>query len=271
MVFLFWVCLCLVMGPPDVQQGAHVFKRLRTPPKPPLLYYCEVCKISCVGPQPYKEHHEGQKHKKKEVGVKAGTSGPFTRGGNLLCCELCNVACTSSDDYAAHIRGLKHQKVVKLHTQLGKPTSSVYPVLMTKEAGILASPGGPTSDAPNPSAQAASTTPTGPPFPLVNGPTQSVANLARPAQPAVPGGLPGERDVQPVGHDFIEENKNEEGKVISFSCKLCKCRFNDPNAKEIHMKGRRHRLQYKKKVNPDLVVDIKPSLRQRKMLEMRAK
>ena len=31
------------------------------------------------------------------------------------------------------------------------------------------------------------------------------------------------------------------------------------------MKGRRHRLQYKKKVNPDLVVDIKPSLRQRKM------
>ena len=65
--------------------------------------------------------------------------------------------------------------------------------------------------------------------------------------------------------------KNDEGKVISFSCKLCECRFNDPNAKEMHMKGRRHRLQYKKKVNPDLVVDIKPSLRQRKMQEERAK
>lgn len=35
----------------------------------------------------------------------------------------------------------------------------------------------------------------------------------------------------------------------------------------MHMKGRRHRLQYKKKVNPDLVVDVKPSLRQRKMQE----
>jgi zinc finger RNA-binding protein len=57
------------------------------------------------------------------------------------------------------------------------------------------------------------------------------------------------------------------GKVISFNCKLCECRFNDPNAKEMHMKGRRHRLQYKKKVNPDLVVDVKPSLRQRKMQE----
>ena len=37
------------------------------------------------------------------------------------------------------------------------------------------------------------------------------------------------------------------------------------------MQGRRHRLQYKKKVNPDLIVDIKPSLRQRKILEERAK
>lgn len=55
--------------------------------------------------------------------------------------------------------------------------------------------------------------------------------------------------------------------MISFNCKLCECRFNDPNAKEMHMKGRRHRLQYKKKVNPDLVVDVKPSLRQRKMQE----
>ena len=39
--------------------------------------------------------------------------------------------------------------------------------------------------------------------------------------------------------------KNESGKVVSFNCKLCECKFNDPNAKEMHMKGRRHRLQYK--------------------------
>ena len=37
------------------------------------------------------------------------------------------------------------------------------------------------------------------------------------------------------------------------------------------MKGRRHRLQYKKKVNPDLVVDVKPTQRQRKIAEERAK
>lgn len=55
--------------------------------------------------------------------------------------------------------------------------------------------------------------------------------------------------------------------MISFNCKLCECRFNDPNAKGMHMKGRRHRLQFKKKVNPDLVVDVKTSLRQRKLYE----
>lgn len=39
--------------------------------------------------------------------------------------------------------------------------------------------------------------------------------------------------------------RNDEGKVIRFHCKLCECSFNDPNAKEMHLKGRRHRLQYK--------------------------
>lgn len=85
--------------------------------------------------------------------------------------------------------------------------------------------------------------------------------------PAEAETAPPEPEIQPVGQDYIEEIKNDEGKVISFNCKLCECRFNDPNAKEMHMKGRRHRLQYKKKVNPDLVVDVKPSMRSRKMHE----
>ena len=30
-----------------------------------ILHYCELCKISCTGPQSYKEHLEGKKHKNK--------------------------------------------------------------------------------------------------------------------------------------------------------------------------------------------------------------
>ena len=59
------------------------------------------------------------------------------------------------------------------------------------------------------------------------------------------GDFCGDKDVQPVGHEYIEEVRNEVGTVISFHCKLCECKFNDPNAKIMHMKGRRHRLQYK--------------------------
>jgi zinc finger RNA-binding protein len=60
--------------------------------------------------QTYREHLEGQKHKKKESALKLG-SAPAARGGNALRCELCDVTCTGSDAYAAHIRGAKHQKV----------------------------------------------------------------------------------------------------------------------------------------------------------------
>lgn len=98
---------------------------------------------------------------------------------------------------------------------------------------------------------------------------------------------------------FLPQVRNDEGKVIRFHCKLCECSFNDPNAKEMHLKGRRHRLQYKvgspgwgdhvtliepahsswllvvdilrclrqKKVNPDLQVEVKPSIRARKIQE----
>ncbi|XP_070387934.1 zinc finger RNA-binding protein-like isoform X2 [Dermacentor albipictus] len=236
----------------------------KPPPKPPQLHYCEVCKISCAGPQTYKEHLEGQKHKKKEAALKSnGTAGtpPLPRGGTALRCELCDVTCTGSDAYAAHIRGAKHQKVVKLHTKLGKPIPSTEPV-------VIAATGTTTTTKPSTTATTTTTASS-------QGAADSAAKAAVESERAAAAedssldALKDDKGAEPVGQDYIEEMRNDEGKVISFQCKLCECRFNDPNAKEMHMKGRRHRLQYKKKVNPDLVVDIKPSLRQRKLQEER--
>ncbi len=70
--------------------------------------------------QTYKEHLEGQKHKKKEAALKVSQSNSSSGSGggvlarnaqNQLRCELCDVSCTGADAYAAHIRGAKHQKV----------------------------------------------------------------------------------------------------------------------------------------------------------------
>ncbi|KAK8403589.1 hypothetical protein O3P69_000562 [Scylla paramamosain] len=226
----------------------------KAPPKPQQLHYCDVCKISCAGPQTYREHLEGQKHKKKEAAAKAGPTP--SRHGASLRCELCDVTCTGADAYAAHIRGAKHQKVVKLHQKLGKPIPSTDPVVVGGTTKTSTTTAGAT--------EGAKTT--------TSGTTAALTSLLMTTdvkKEDLKDDLLDlkEKDVEPVGQVYIEEIKNEEGKVISFNCKLCECRFNDPNAKEMHMKGRRHRLQYKKKVNPELVVEVKPSLRQRKLQE----
>ncbi|XP_030289055.1 zinc finger RNA-binding protein isoform X5 [Sparus aurata] len=293
------------------------------PPKQPQLHYCDICKISCAGPQTYREHLEGQKHKKKEAALKSGgqtgaSNGP--RGVQTqLRCELCDVSCTGVDAYAAHIRGAKHQKVVKLHTKLGKPIPSTEPVLVNSAAVITTSTAGkPPASTSTPASVSTTSTPTATPKQVaVNTMAKTAAPVKRPAPTKIPvisnkpasvpaaavtaavaavvaakveepmqqsaqkmeslsdnedsdrGG--GQGDIQPVGHDYVEEVRNVDGKVIRFHCKLCECSFNDPNAKDMHLKGRRHRLQYKKKVNPELPVEIKPSNRARKLQESKLK
>ncbi|XP_069784975.1 zinc finger RNA-binding protein-like isoform X2 [Narcine bancroftii] len=281
----------------------------KPPPKQPQLHYCDVCKISCAGPQTYREHLEGQKHKKKEAALKGGNqaiSGPRGAQGQLRC-ELCDVSCTGADAYAAHIRGAKHQKVVKLHTKLGKPIPSTEPVVVNSASNTInktvssaATTTVPAANQISPKPAVAFTNSTNkPPTVTVKKPVtpkitfvggnklQTMGNKvedikvpnAKPesqefksdqvTSPVPASSIPAQlqNDVQPVGHDYVEEVRNDEGKVIRFHCKLCECSFNDPNAKDMHLKGRRHRLQYKKKVNPDLQVEIKPSIRARKIHE----
>ncbi|XP_048353152.1 zinc finger RNA-binding protein-like isoform X2 [Sphaerodactylus townsendi] len=270
------------------------------PPKQPQLHYCEICKISCAGPQTYREHLEGQKHKKKEMALKTGNQAAGGPRGiqTQLFCELCDVSCTGADAYAAHIRGAKHQKVVKLHTKLGKPIPSIEPVVVNSSSGPAnGSASKQTLHATTLAKQAPGITnsalgsnkasPAKKPVAVtkltftgaskLQGTPAKQEAAARATSPKVglpveqlqlDGDSPGELlDVHPVGYDYVEEVHNEEGKMIRFHCKLCECSFNDPNAKDMHLKGRRHRIQYKKKVNPDLPVEIKPSNRLRKLHE----
>lgn len=63
--------------------------------------------------QTYREHLEGQKHKKKEAAQKMGIQPNGSPRGvqAQLHCDLCAVSCTGAEAYTAHIRGAKHQKV----------------------------------------------------------------------------------------------------------------------------------------------------------------
>ncbi|XP_077573885.1 zinc finger RNA-binding protein [Stigmatopora nigra] len=286
---------------PAFQQ--HKMPKSKGPAKPSQIQYCEICKISCAGPRTYIEHLEGQKHKKKEAALMNGSQTGTCNGAKgvqtYLRCELCGVSCIGVDSYTSHIRGSKHQKVLKLHTKLGKPIPSSEPVLVKSSAS--AKPAASSTDV---TSETNTTTSTVAPKP-VNitaktikkvkklKPSTSTPTASKPASAQAPGTVAppaaivvktkstvpentGDKvevhgDTQAVGLDYVEEVRNGAGKVIQFRCKLCDCSFNDQNAKDMHLKGKRHRLQYKRKVNPEIPVEIKPNNRTRKFQEVNLK
>ncbi|OZC05926.1 zinc finger, C2H2 type, partial [Onchocerca flexuosa] len=176
-------------------------------------FYCEVCKISCAGAQTYKEHMDGQKHKKKEA-MQKGEGQTLSKSRVSFRCETCNVTCTGKDTYESHVRGSKHQKVIGVPTVKfvgGEKLQNTAQELARKAANAA----------------------------------EAAIEASGQKSAAVEAALAAEKEVQPVGEDYVEEERNESGKLIQYSCKLCDCKFSDPNAKNIHIKGRKHRLQYK--------------------------
>ncbi|KAM7142366.1 zinc finger RNA-binding protein 2 [Molossus nigricans] len=270
-------------------------------PRQPPLHYCDICKISCAGAQTYREHLEGQKHRKKKAAEKTGVQPKGSPCGvqAQLHCELCAVSCTGAEAYAAHVRGARHQKVFKLHTKLGKPIPNLEPVPgnsgsaqtactsklgpLTTESPAVASakpvdPAGSSIRTLSRPELASKATCVGPPELQAVGCRPPEGTLAHPksersGQLPVQGGSVEASgsccDSEPVGPGYVQEVCNSEGKVIRFHCKLCECSFNDANARDMHVRGRRHRLQYKKKVDPDLPISIKLSNRAWKLLEER--
>lgn len=172
---------------------------------------------------------------------------------------------------------------MKLHQKLGKPIPTVDPnfkkpvkVNFVPAGGEGAAPPVDAAAAPAAAMTAApvatTATPANIPHPTSNPSVDAVASNVGKIETMEEDNscaLP-EDDIKPVGNEYIEEIKGEDGKMIKFNCKLCECGFNDPNAKEMHMKGRRHRLQYKRKVQPDLIVDLKPTPRQKRIAEAKA-
>ncbi|KAL1453867.1 hypothetical protein WDU94_010174 [Cyamophila willieti] len=261
------------------------FQRPKQPPKPQQIHYCEVCRISCAGPLTYKEHLEGSRHKKKEQAQKAaegegsekaptgGRGGMHSPRGTVYKCDLCSVTCTGTDAYSAHLRGVKHQKVVKLHQKLGKPIPEPDPkataILRAKaeaaEAAKAAAAAGSTSSDKVTAAPKINFVASG----SLSSTKKTSESGAASEKSSEDVEMTVEDNILPVGQEFVKEIKTDDGKLQTFHCTLCDCKFNDPNAKDMHMKGKRHRLAYKKKVDSSLVVEIKPNYFQKKQKEQR--
>ncbi|KAG5307440.1 ZFR2 protein, partial [Acromyrmex insinuator] len=190
--------------------GGMKAMRPKQPPKPQQLHYCDVCKISCAGPQTYREHLEGQKHKKKEASLKVPQQPPARGAGNSLRCELCDVTCTGNDAYAAHIRGAKHQKVVKLHTKLGKPIPSADPTVLNPKPAAKAAAAKKSTVTATPKINFVASGNLG----TVNQNQTAEVKQEESVEETVEEATGDEKDIQPVGQEYIEENKSEDGKII---------------------------------------------------------
>ncbi|VDO70252.1 unnamed protein product [Haemonchus placei] len=257
-------------------------------------FYCEVCKISCAGQLTYKEHLEGQRHKKKEALAKGENNPSLPKSKVSFRCDLCNVTCTGQDTYNAHVRGAKHQKTLTLCKKLGKPIPSTEPTIIppSEMGGVIPPP--PSTSAAAPASTANSSVKRVAGISTVNfvggaklsstaGQLEAkkqqvmhavgsagVKSAEEPTAQAIKGQteelqalIAAEQSLKPVGEEFVEAQRDATGKLLQYLCKLCDCKFSDPNAKEIHLKGRRHRLQYKMKVDPNLEVEVKQATNRR--------
>uniref|UniRef100_A0A672NMB7 Zinc finger RNA-binding protein n=1 Tax=Sinocyclocheilus grahami TaxID=75366 RepID=A0A672NMB7_SINGR len=231
---------------------------------------CELCDVSCTGADAYAAHIRGAKHQKVvKLHTKLGKPIPSTEPSVVSQSSTSSTAAPNKTA-SSSINSLKSGSMVNnmaasaLQGKIPVPNSTSVKKVNTPKINFvggnkLQTTAVKNDDAKMEAAKAAQSTISAPPADPKN-------ELSEPLSPqSALAAL--QSDVQPVGHDYVEEVRNDEGKVIRFHCKLCECSFNDPNAKEMHLKGRRHRLQYKKKVNPDLQVEVKPSIRARKIQE----
>uniref|UniRef100_A0A1I7URG7 DZF domain-containing protein n=1 Tax=Caenorhabditis tropicalis TaxID=1561998 RepID=A0A1I7URG7_9PELO len=242
-------------------------------------YYCETCKISCAGGITYKEHLEGQKHKKKEAEKKKGIPKTSLAKNKLTYrCELCEVTCTGQDTYQAHVRGKTHLKTQQLHRKLGRPIPEDVPTIIAPgEDGPVETkakpqwhqqqlPGGKKVIGIN-TVQFVGGYKLNSTGRLEEKKREVALAVGSAGQKAATIEVEDERlrammaaeEVKPIGEEHVVDERDATGKLIQYRCKICECQFSDPNAKEIHVKGRRHRLSYKQKIDPSFVVDPKPN------------
>jgi len=71
-----------------------------------------------------------------------------------------------------------------------------------------------------------------------------------------------------VGSEYIEVIPATGRTPAKYRCRLCDCEFNDETAKDMHIKGKRHKLTFKTKVDPEYDVKCSFKLIQSMKLKM---
>ncbi|CAF2827878.1 unnamed protein product [Rotaria sp. Silwood2] len=168
-------------------------------------------------------------------------------------CETCRIACGGHASYQAHLNGSKHKKkeISSLNQQTNQNTfrCNLCDITCTSSDAYKAHLDGSKHDkAVKLHHKLGKIIPEN-----VN---QSLAPINE-SQTVVTNEekQSSENSIKLIGAEYIEISYDDTNTPRSYYCKLCDCKFNDSNTKDAHLKGKRHRLSYKKKVNPNFQVD----------------
>ena len=170
-------------------------------------------------------------------------------------CETCKITCGTAATYKAHLEGSKHlKKVAKVEQgeeiEPKMPKTGIYKCVLcdinsTSNEAFQAHIKGSKHDK-----KVQLHKRLGKPIPENVTPLNPVAELSK---------------AEKVGEEFVETKYDATTKRTIFFCSMCNCSFMDATAKEFHIAGRRHRLEFKKKYDKTLKVDMPASKRQKMM------
>ncbi|CAF3838809.1 unnamed protein product [Rotaria sordida] len=176
-----------------------------------------------------------------------------TNSTRVYYCETCRIACGGHASYQEHLNGSKHKKkeMNSLNQQTNQNTfrCDLCDITCTSSDAYKAHLDGSKHDkALKLHLKLGKTIPQNINQPLVSiNESQTVINNEEKQS--------NENSINLVGLEYIEISYDNTNTPRSYYCKLCDCKFNDSNTKDAHLKGKRHRLSYKKKVNPSFQVD----------------
>ncbi|KAI6239019.1 DZF domain containing protein [Aphelenchoides fujianensis] len=143
----------------------------------------------------------------------------------LYFCELCNLSCLGEAAHKAHLIGKQHQR--KADIKSGKiQLDTSLPQFKCEACNVTCC-----------SKETFATHLSGTKH------AKAVATLQRMGRP-----VPESLFVEPLGDPLANLPQQ-------FWCKLCLCNIGDPAARDLHVRGKRHRVSYRDKIDPTLNVN----------------
>ena len=180
-----------------------------------------------------------------------GRGSYHSTGQSVHYCEICKISCGTDMTYKAHLEGSKHIKKAAAQKQeatVGSKGSKwkcgVCEVVSVSAEAFKAHLNGSKHE-------------------------KKVHLLKRLGKPIPDNVIPAanedgeEGSMEKVGEELMITKYDAANKRNVFHCTMCDCSVIDATARDFHLSGRRHRLEYKKKYDKTLKVDLPASKRQR--------